>query len=279
LKHPSKIEGTNKGAFMKSNLTILLAISWLILSTGCMSKNRNSANMMNAITTYPPESPPGQGINSTGNNWNYGNTVDFYPVSTATMEDYVATRPLNMPHDYRININLTKLNENTSLNKPAKYTGHVKLQYSDNGMIYEGYFDAGSGTVQNSYKNLDNGKAAAEFNQWFSYNGKESFHAFFQDAQGAIIVVIDNVQSINNDATITGGKFASGSVWYKNFGITYAPSSPEKCWFIRTGPYNCRTFVVGDLIQTTTSLYPSNGYQKLGTFSGLDISKAFNGTK
>ena len=70
----------------------------------------------------------------------------------------------------------------------------------------------------------------------------------------------------------------SGSIWFKNFLPTYAQQSAEKCWFIRTGPFDCRTFYSGGdaSVDTTSGLYPADGYRRLGKFTGLKVKEAFN---
>lgn len=101
------------------------------------------------------------------------------------------------------------------------------------------------------------------------FNGKTVFSAVFQDSLGALVIVIDN--SLNQgDGQGTGT--LSGSIYYKNFPQSHAAQSPyRKCWFL-TGLYSCRASAVTD----KTSLYPGDGFIKLGTFSGLSKSMAFN---
>jgi hypothetical protein len=143
------------------------------------------------------------------------------------------------------------------------------------GQYYEGNFETGTGYNQISLNNLDKGKPESEFNQWFMFNGKRVFHAFFQDSYGAVMLVIDNGIDLGDGGGLT---IVSGSIWYKNFQVVQAVQSSEKCWFIRSPwPYECRAFVgAGDVINTTSAVYPDNGYRKLGTFTGLDKPRAFN---
>jgi hypothetical protein len=268
---------------MKSKMVIVLA-ALSLMGVGCAKeKSRLDSNavVVNGFNgpTFPPSAPPGAGAGSAGDSWNYGSTVDFRPTSIEVMEDYVASHPLNNPSDFKININLQDVTGGASV---KKYAGHVKIRYADNGATQEGYFQSGTGTVRTSWEGRDTGKVEAEYNQWFTFNGKEAFHAFFQDRMGAIVIVIDQTLDLGDGA---GSDTVAGSVWYKNFGVTNAPASPEKCWFVRIGPMDCRTFMPGDgsstpdagsNIVTTSALFPSNGYKKLGTFTGLSRSKAFN---
>jgi hypothetical protein len=88
-----------------------------------------------------------------------------------------------------------------------------------------------------------------------------------------------------------GNSTANGSVWYKNFtgtGPIDGPIPGTSCWFISAGPYDCRAWIDGSGVNTLGGLFPTVGasstnaspniYQKLGTFSGLDLSNAFNGS-
>lgn len=200
-----------------------------------------------------------------------GGTTWFTYDSLAVFNEYVFVRPVNNPQSLAVNVDLRDIGG-------GRYAGNLRIAYTDNGQWSQGVFETGEGTNQVSYRNLDLGKSEAEFNQWFVWNGKRVFHAFFQDSQGAVILVIDGGLDLGDGGGLTDLK---GSVWFKNFNLTPYPQFQEKCWFVRVGPYDCRTFVVGDwqsgLIQTNSSLYPnSNGYKRLGTFTGLNRSRAFN---
>ena len=103
----------------------------------------------------------------------------------------------------------------------------------------------------------------AEYNRWFTLNGKYYFSAYFQDAYGAVVLVFDNYVNLGD---AQGSGVVSGSVYYKNFAQSYVQQSPyRKCWYIYSGPYNCRANAVMD----KSAIYPGDGFKKLGTFSGL----------
>lgn len=252
-----------KTQILKLSLVLMTVAS--LLSIGCAKKKDDPAPEQ-PVVTAPPAPNDSRGVTN-GYSYQSGATASFVPDSLAMMTAYVGTHPLNQPSQFLLNVNLTDVGE-------GKFGGVVQISYFDNGSYYNGYFETGSGTVQVSYKNRDAGKPNAEFNQWFAYQGKNVFHGFFQDKYGAIMLVVDDSLGLGD-----GGlpEEVNGSIWFKNFALTYAQQSLEKCWFIRIGPYDCRTFLdSNDNIATTSALYPSNGYQKLGKFTGLNVKKAFN---
>lgn len=238
------------------------------MMVGCAKEKENQ--FVGTPSPVVPVTPiiPGDSTNggTGGSTSTGGSQTTFTPVSTSVFNEYLASRPLNNPQQMKIRVNLTNIGD-------GKYAGEVRISYYDNGYYFEGKFVSGQGTNNISYHDRDKGKSEAEFNRWFTWNGKTVFHGFFQDLTGAIVLVIDDGIDFGDGA---GPVSVNGSVWFKNFGKTYAPQSPyEKCWFIRTGPYNCRTFQVGGEIVTTSALYPGDGYKKLGTFTNLNKPKAF----
>lgn len=255
-------------------LNLLTASKWMtagllltsLFGVGCAKK----ADSPPAPVTAPGQTvapDPNSRSATAGMNYQSGATASFSPVNVATMNTYAGTHPLNNPTNYSVNVNLTD-------NGSGRYSGTVQVSYYDNGNYYNGYFISGTGNVNVSYQNRDTGKFEAEFNQWFTYNGQKVFHGFFQDQYGAVVLVVDDAISGGDGGAPSE---VNGSIYFKNFAPTYATQSAEKCWFIRIGPFDCRTFIGGDdNIQTTSSLYPGNGYTKLGSFSGLNYRKAFN---
>jgi len=137
----------------------------------------------------------------------------------------------------------------------------------------------GPGWDRTSYKNWYQNDYDSEFNQWFTYNGSSAFHGFFQDGYGAIVVVVDGQTDLGDGS---GSTTLSGSVYYKNFTLAPAPqflgNAGENCWFLLSpSPYECGTFKNSDgKVVTTSALYPTDGYTRLGTFSGLVKGKAFH---
>ncbi len=249
-----------------SKLIILLA-AVALTGVGCGKSSNLQTNLVTPVSGQNnpgviPVSPDGGGTGSgTGSSTSATNVVDFTPVSLQEFNSYVALHPLNNPTNMKLTVDLQEAGN-------GRYAGSVKISYTDTGYNYEGKFEAGSGTNQDIYKLKDPGLMEAEFNRWFIINGKYYFSAFFQDAYGAIVLVFDNYVN-QGDAQGTG--VLSGSVYYKNFAQSYAQQSPyRKCWYIYSGPYNCRASAVID----KSSPYPGDGYRKLGTFTGLSKAAA-----
>ena len=205
--------------------------------------------------SYTPDvDGPGAGP---GDNFQFGGTATFTPVSLGVFSQYTG-RPMNNPTNMVINLNLIQY-------PPGNYYGgDVTIAYDDNGYHHEGYFTGGNSQLE------------ARYNVITSFNGTVAFHGFFEDFMGAIVVVVNptTLPTLGDGSTGT----ASGSVYFKNFGLTYAPHPPTYCWFVSLGPYDCRAWISGNGVNTFQSLYPDNGYVQLGTFSGLSIGDAFNGT-
>ena len=245
---------------MKTSAVIFQLVvlgSAMIFGVGCAKKSDGGTSA--TTPTYTTTTIPAAGLGT--------KTVTWQPVSIAELNNYVMLHPVNAPYNYRLTVDLHDVGG-------GRYAGSIRVGYYDNGQYYEADMESGTGYNQVSYHNLDVGKSDAEFNQWFMWNGKKSFHGFFQDQYGAMMLVIDGGIDLGDGGGLTQ---VNGSIWYKNFAVSYATQSPEKCWFIRIGPYDCRTFVgPNDVINTTSALYPGDGYVKLGTFTGLDKPTAFN---
>lgn len=191
-----------------------------------------------------------------------GATADFHISSFAEFNSYVATRPLNNPTNVKISVELQHVGD-------LRYGGRVAISYNDNNQLFQGWLESGLGRNQSYDGGLNNGAYEAQYNYWFNYQGKTVYNGFFQDTIGAVVLVIDGTQ---NQGDGQGGGLVSGSLWYKNFAQVLASQGPmRKCWFITLGPYDCRSGTV--LIKSNP--YPSDGYKLLGTFSGLDMHKAF----
>lgn len=268
---------------MKTLVKTTKLLSWVaaiaILGAGC--SNSKSSDSTGATGTLPiingsipgavivdKNNPVGGG--SYGGSYFGGATATFTPVSLAVMNQYVGTNPLNNPSDFKINLDLQQV-------QSGRYGGTVTISYKDNGYQRQGVFRAGTG-VNQSFKGMyDNGKLESEFNYWFRYNNQLVFTAYFEDQYGAITVslVPQSTSAGGNDAEpVISGPY-KGYIYFKNFGVTGAGHSPYRsCWHTYTGPYDCRS----NIISTKCGLYPGAeaGYKLLGTFTGLDVKKAFN---
>lgn len=252
---------------MKHSMYIIMIIS-VLFGIGCSSNK--SATVAAPVTTTDTTTavvnpdPTGSGT-SGGLSSGAGDVVTFTPTSLSLFNSYVATHPLNNPSDFKISVNLSDAGS-------YHYAGTIKISYTDNGQRNEGVFEAGSGTNMSFSNGRDNGELESKYNYWFNSGGKVVFSGFFQDQFGSIILVIDNTIDQGDGQ---GGGYVSGSVYFKNFTQSMATqSSYRKCWFIYQGPYDCRSTQVIN----KSSLYPveAEGYRKLGTFSGMSKSRAFN---
>jgi len=162
---------------------------------------------------------------------------------------------MNNPQNIKVNLNMVKTSGGT-------FGGTATISYTENGGLYTGYFTAGSSPE------------ATKYNRTFSIGGKTVWHGIFEDFMGGIVVVIDDIVDLGDGAGTQD--LVSGSVWFKNFGLTYAPHPPTYCWFPYAGPYDCRPWPSGNGVNTYAAAEPAGGYVKLGTFTGLSVKKAFN---
>lgn len=253
---------------MKTYVWGILVVAMSVLANvGCATKSSDSglpsATPSASASPYvvipnggyvPPTDGPGHGP---GSNFQFGGTATFTPVSTGVFSQYTG-RPMNNPQNMEINLNLIQYGPGNY------YGGDVTIAYDDNGNHYSGHFTGGNSQTESRYNVIT------------QFSGTTAFHGFFEDYMGAIIVVVNptSLPTLGDGSTGT----ASGSVYFKNFGLTYAPHPPTYCWFVSLGPYDCRSWISGNGVNTFQTLYPNNGYVTLGTFAGLSIGNAFNGT-
>lgn len=233
-----------------------LATILAVMAVGCAKKESilvasNNVNIPNDGSSYePPVQGPGYDPG-----YHYGATAPMSLTSLDIMSQYTG-RPMFNPQQVEVTLNLKRYGES--------YGGTVRISYTDYGHRYQGFFTSGHSAYETKH------------NVWFRKGDKDIWHGFFEDYLGAIIVVIDGVTDLGDGGS---DKKATGSVWFKNFGYTYAPRPPAWCWFVSLGPYDCRAWKSGEGIKSpqNRSIYPDAGYKKLGSFSDLDLKKAFNG--
>lgn len=276
-----------KTASLNKAMILLVAVAML---AGCAQEKSNDAagaapivdpNTPGGVPTVPGTStlPDNNPLNNEA-----GATTNFQYDSLATLNDYVQSRPVNAPQNMKINVKLTDVGG-------GRFDGHVKLGYYDTGTYYIGIFNTtftGSSyqptptspvlkdqTFKNAYRYMLN----SEFNRWFTVDGKQVFHAFFQDRLGAVVLVITGGTDLGDGGGLSE---LTGEIWYKNFANGPAAQSPTQCWFqFAPSPYSCGTFFScgsdsgACTISTTSALRPSNGYKKLGSFTSLNKLKAF----
>lgn len=222
------------------------------------------------------------------NERSYGTSAPVTITDISVFEDFRWGELINRMddiEDLRVYVKLSKANEN-------RYAGEVRIAYYDHARTPNArvvWFSSGTG---------DN----ARYNVWFKKNGKDAFHGFFQENGGSIVLVVDSVTPVvdNPDGSPITHLY-SGSIWTMQFRMTwggktscnnhdnkYVPtrnipngfqplsSRNKQCWFITTGPFDCRTWRDGNGVDTFRAIHPDDScYQKMGTFMGLDILKAF----
>ncbi len=262
---------------MKTLILIMSVMALGLMGVGC-SKSNSQANNTNNTAVVPGVGAPiiiDPGVGGTGiggsPSFSGGSTSTFTPTSLAVMNDYVATHPLNNPTNFKINVNLTQ-------SVSGRYGGVITLSYMDNGIQYDGVFNAGTGKNQSIKGLYDNDRPEADYNYWFKFENKVVFTGFFQDSYGSITL------TLTPETTSTGGgndgepiltSTYKGTVSFKNFTNSFATQSAYRsCWFLYNGPYDCRS----NVIQTKCGLLPGAeaGYKVLGTFTGLNVKTAFN---
>lgn len=238
-------------------LGILLLALGMTVSCAKESKVASQTPMVTPPPAGTPYIPPGTGPGQNPGSANqYGGTAALTIVSTAVMGEYTG-RPMNNPQNIKITLNMVK--EGTT------FGGTAKISYTDNNWPYEGFFTAG------------NSAEATKYNRAFSYGGQTVWHGVFEDFMGGLVVVIDEIIDLGDGAGPQDT--VGGTVWFKNFGLTYAPHPPTYCWFVSLGPYDCRPWPEGKGMNTYQSKDPGAGYVKLGSFSGLSLKAAFNNEK
>ncbi|MBO9665515.1 MAG: hypothetical protein J7501_01710 [Bdellovibrio sp.] len=248
---------------------MVLVAAFAMMGVGCSNK-MSAVEPSNTVVsgdggTSIPTAPDGTDSGTDSGSVSYSNEATFTPVSINEMNMYVGTHPMNDPQNFKLKLQLQDVGN-------GRYAGTVNLSYTDTGVYYNGTFTADAGRNQSLSGLKDNNTLVAEYNRWFTYNGKAAFTGFFQDTYGAIVVVVDNVV---NQGDGQGGSIIKGSVYWKNFAqmpAGHIGQSPYRsCWFIYNGPWNCRS----SSVINKSSTVPSDGYRKLGTFSGMSKSAAF----
>ncbi|MCB0379593.1 MAG: hypothetical protein KDD33_13970, partial [Bdellovibrionales bacterium] len=276
----------------------ILFITMAVVATGCSSKKSDSSG---SPTGYPPVGgyPPSNGgvppiTNPIESPTNTGSATDLVLTSQSALNTY-AGWTTNNPTDVKIGVSLYQVSSytNSSGGTDYSYGGLVSIHFKDGTRSYTDEFrsdtfgDGGCGqyddcnTVSGNVKNQKYNLLSTTYPE---KNGAPAYHGFFEDTQvrrlspptpylpifgGAVILVIDKFIDLGDGA---GPSSASGSVWFKNYLGNYpmGPLPLTHCWFISSGPYDCRSWKNGDGVNTKKSLYPQNNYIKLGTFNNLN---------
>lgn len=251
---------------MKRKMIIILTLAGLMVM-GCAEEKKIAAPPTPTPLPYvdtnggvfvPNGNGPGEGP---GDNWEYGGTAEMSIVGGLSNFSEYTGRTMNIVEDLKINVNMTKYGDG--------YGGTVSISY------LEKYYQDDTGTVREGSFTAGSSDKSAKYNRWFTSNGQTVFHAVLEDYMGGLVIVIDEFVDLGDGGPVTD--LVGGTVWYKNFGLTYAPHPPTYCWFVSLGPYDCRPWPSGEDMNTFMSKDPQAGYIKVGRFSGLSLDEAFNG--
>jgi hypothetical protein len=256
-------------------LTTTLTIALLALTAiGCNTgggMSSGSSTDTSVVTAVVPN--PWTGTGTAGNNLGSSGGSAQLITSAALMQMY-SGHPVASADDVTVTVQLDNFEDSDFV---GNYSGYLTISYNNGGEYMQGVMWTGDTTTDTQY------------NIWYNdpTTGKRIFHGIFEDeppsypgtqTAGGIILVIDNAESLG-DGALDGT--VSGSVWFKNYGITTASKPETKCWFIQLGPYDCQSWpnnasAYSPGIDPKRSIYPDSGYIKLGTFSGLNATDAFN---
>lgn len=270
--------------------TICLGLC-LITAVGCGGK-KGIGSAATAPVGSNPNVPPVTDPNPTTPS-SAGATIALENVDAETLSDYVGWT-VGLPTDIKIVVNIKRV---ATFSRPTggvehAFGGKVSIKFKEGTTSYTDDFTSlpfasSYNTVTGVEANNTHNRLSADYPE---LGGKIGYHGFFEDMRvqrlvpptpyapifgGAIILVIDQT---NDAGDGQGPTLANGSVYFKNF-IGQYPMGPlpnTHCWFISSGPYDCRSWPSGNGVNTKASIYPNNGYVKLGSFTGLDIKKAFN---
>jgi hypothetical protein len=252
---------------MKAQVLIVAIVASLTVMGCSKSSGSGTPSATPSATASAASGPFVPNTNGPGNGpggnypFQYGANATFTPQSTGVLEEY-AGHYIGNPQNLYVNFNLVPITQGSS----TVYGGVITLTYQDqsSGATYIDYFTSG-----NSFQ-------SAQYNVVYAANGGTVYHGFFTDFLGGLVAVIDPTQGGLGD----GGGSVSGSIWFLNPSTQYGdgPPPPSFCWFVSLGPYDCQSWANsnGD-INTYEAVNPNQGYIQLGTFTGLNVSQAFNG--
>lgn len=255
---------------MKPLLKMLMAIAILSGAVGC-AKDSGSSNT-NVCTGRCDGALPigngGTGVGTDPSTTGYsGSTVPL--TNTSGLYDFFYLSQPRQPTNVRINIDMARARDSIIVSYTDAATGR--------------YVEAAVGTVH-----PQSGFQSAIYNGWTPdyQTGRTIYKGFFQDAYGALIVIINRTSSQGDGQP---GAVLGGEVWYQNFpvGYQYAPvQGPNKmCWEILMGPYDCRSFLIygngGSAVHMPQTTLPTTKgpdapryYNKLGEFDGINATAA-----
>ena len=249
-------------------------------------------------------------------------------VDQEVLEDFLLGEKINNMDDLvdlRVYVKLKKtgsgVNSKTEIVwvKDNEKGGHISRNLHRKfygGQVTIAYYDEALGRPRTHRLRSGTGNDA-KYNVWLKLkklndNDKQifQFHGFFQDIDGAVILVIDKKTPLARNAEdSTVNTRVGGSIWIMTFKTIFPAKRTDgnscsnlavdqtyirhynqqreplsqgksKCWFISNGPFDCRAWRLGNGVNTLRRLEPDNNcYTKLGEFSGLDVLKAFGVNK
>ncbi|MFK8138588.1 MAG: hypothetical protein AB8E15_09535 [Bdellovibrionales bacterium] len=272
---------------MTKMMMILAAIGFL--GTGCSTKDSSVAPATEAPTVRTGDTGSGDGGTSSEPDDSSWGTKAYLDVENK--EDFAsfAGMPADEIFEERIYLDLDAYEGRFGV---KYYQGEVKVAFNTG--YVEGGFGSNPGNVVTNYFNFTfealpynadelseggNPGTYAEdgirFNKVYNKNGDTFFVAFFEEPgfedfapwgwnanaiAGSVLLVIESI----------GDEGLSGSIYFKNYGFTYA-SKPTytRCWDIKRGPFECRDFLNGqDEIDPRLDFIPQE-FTKLGSFYNL----------
>ncbi len=249
----------------------LIILTFAITFGGCSRKGRlfppppPGGGGQGPVIPPPPrggEQPPASG--AIGQFHFLGKNSDALTTSDKAVIEKYTGRLFNKISDPRININL---NRTTSGN----YAGSVTIYY------YEDSPTSDDKVYRGSKFSSGNLNSDVVYNNYIWHDRKPYFKAFFEDKEGALILVGHAI----DDLGVWGGR-----IYFKNFkcgrNIWEPPCNfhkPNRCWNIQIGPYECRDFLTNALdtrsqINMNVQKFPRR-YTFIGTFEGIDPGIAF----
>jgi hypothetical protein len=282
------------------SLLLVLALA----GAGCGDKGGSIGSPATGGTNYNPSNPggvppitdPDPGLDpDTG-----GATVALSITSKTALDQFTGWTT-NLPTETKVVVTLNKYATFSKSTGGYDYGfgGYVSVKFKDGSNSYTDTFSSkwlgdGNCGIYGDCNTVDNNTQNHKYNllttDYPEMRGNVGYHGFFEDTRvprlvpptpyqplfgGAVILVID---STNDSGDGQGPTSANGSIWFKNYVGNYpmGPLPYTNCWFISSGPYDCRAWKSNGKVNTKASIYPDNGYVKLGSFINLDIKKAFN---
>ncbi len=248
---------------MKAKLLLIAVAAALTVScskSGSPSGDNAAATPVAPVVPYtPPSTGPGDNPGGIGATFIYGGSTPFAFTDIATYRDYTDRYVTSLTEVVDPYINLNLLRYDNTLG--SSFGGTVTIRYKYQSTVYEGFFTSGHDATSTQY------------NIWFNYVGNNTWHGFFEDFMGAIIVVL-NGPPVASPLPAT----LNGTVWFRNFQATTNSHPNHYCWFQIGGAYDCRAWNTATGVNTTAADIPStlDGWQKLGTFQNINLDRAFN---